>query len=111
MFDTDKLYDVKKQWHVKKGKGRGVDEKRQAFKDWSKKHIPYKNYVYIFWANKKCNYIGRTLKGKDRPQGHFEKHWFGNVTRIDIYAANAAREIPKLECLATHRFKPSRSKI
>lgn len=104
------LYDTKKQWHVK-GKGWGSEKKRITFMDWFEKTIPYKNCVYVFWAKRQCRYVGRTLNGKGRPQSHFHKDWFAGITRIDIYAAKVSRQISKLECLATHRFCPTKSKI
>jgi len=100
----------KKQWHAKRGKGRGVEAKRDHFKAWYGKHIDYDNCVYVFWANRKCVYVGRTLKGKGRPHSHFSKFWFSSVTRLDVYATSRAREVAKLECLAIHRFKPTRNK-
>ncbi len=105
------LYDSKKQWHVTTNKGWGVEEKRKAFIAWFQSHVPYKNCVYVFWAKRKCRYVGRTLKGKNRPQSQFLKHWFPGVTRVDIYACDHARSVPTLECLATHRFHPTYSKI
>jgi hypothetical protein len=105
-----KLYDNKKQWQVK-SKGWGLDRKRRSFDVWFERYIPHTNCVYLFWAGRKCRYIGRTLKGKGRPQSHFEKAWFGAVTRIDILSCKKARNVPKLECIATHRFDPTYSKI
>jgi hypothetical protein len=104
----NQLYDLKRQWHVK---GFGNDRKRKLFADWFGKTIPYQNCVYVFWRNRQCRYIGRTLKGKNRPESQFNKWWFPGVTRIDLYAARGKRNIPKLECLATHRFHPKFSKI
>ena len=102
------LYDQKRQWHIK---GHGAGKKRRAFVQWFDKAIPHSNCVYVFWARRKCRYVGRTLNGKGRPQSHFDKHWFSGVTRIDILSSKRPRNIPKLECLATHRFEPSKSKI
>jgi|ERR1700722_7696377 len=102
-----KLYDQKRQWHVK---GWGREEQRENFTHWLEKEISFKNFVYVFWSNKRCRYVGRTIGGKNRPQSHFEKYWFTGVTRIDVLASRAKREIPKLECLASHRFKPSKAK-
>lgn len=108
--DFRRMYDLKKQWHVK-NKGWGNDEKRKNFKNWYEAQIPHDNCIYVFWAKGRCRYVGRTLKGKNRPQSQFQKHWFPGVTRVDIYATRAARDMPQQECLATHRFKPTHSKI
>lgn len=102
------LYDEKRQWH---SKGWGVEKKRKEFLMWYDAKIANNNCVYVFWAGKKCRYVGRTLNGKNRPQAHFYKKWFPSVTRVDIYHSKTKRDIPKLECLATHRFKPSHSII
>jgi len=68
------LFDQKKQWHVS---GHGADKKRKAFVTWFDMSIPHSNCVYVFWAGKKCRYVGRTLNGKGRPQSHFDRNWFG----------------------------------
>jgi len=104
------LYKLKKQWHTS-NKGWGIDQKRKAFVQWFDKNIRHDNCVYVFWAKRKCRYVGRTLAGKNRPQSQFQKYWFLGVTRVDIYASQGAREIPKLECLATHLFQPIYSKV
>ncbi len=105
------LYDLKKQWHVTSKTGWGNERKRKAFVAWFEKHIPYDNCVYVFWEKRRCRYVGRTLGGQNRPQSQFQKFWFPGVTRVDIYASGGAREIPKLECLATHRFRPTHSRM
>jgi hypothetical protein len=102
--------DGKRQWHVKRGKGYGVDAKRKKFKRWYERHIGNKNCVYVFWAGKKCVYVGRTLHGKGRPAGWFDRVWFQPVTRIDIYSVLRRSEVPKAECLAVHLFDPSENK-
>lgn len=102
------IFDGKRQWH---SKGWGAEKKRKQFLNWYDKEVDNDNCVYVFWASKTCRYVGRTLHGKNRPQAHFYKAWFPGVTRVDIYYSKTKRNIPKLECLATHRFKPSHSKI
>ncbi|MDH4226736.1 MAG: hypothetical protein OEV59_03125 [Deltaproteobacteria bacterium] len=104
-FD-DLIYE-KRRWHVK---GWGLEEKKNKFKRWLEKEIMFKNYIYIFWGKKKCVYVGRTIGGKNRPTDHFEKYWFGRATRVDIYSTSLKSEVPKLECLAMHRFDPSENK-
>ena len=64
-------------------------------------------YIYIFWSGKKCKYVGKSIVGGTRPQIHFEKYWFNDVTKINIYSTSQRSQIPKLECLAIHRFEPS----
>ena len=104
-------YQLKKQWQVRTSKGWGIQEKRESFITWFESNIPHPNCVYVFWAKRRCRYVGRTLKGTNRPQSHFQKYWFTGVTRIDIYVSSGRRDVPKLECLATHRFGPSHSRI
>lgn len=105
------IYDDRRQWHVTRNKGWGPERKRKAFLKWYENRELSKNCVYVFWAGNNCRYIGRTLNGKNRPQAHFHKEWFRGVKRIDIYCSRTKRNVPKLECLATHRFKPKYSKI
>jgi hypothetical protein len=104
--EFNKTIDKKLQWHPKRGKGWGRKDKKRKFKDWFESKIPYSNCIYIFWAGDRCIYVGRSIHGKGRASSHFVKHWFGSVTRIDVYSTSMASEIPKLECLAIHRFEP-----
>src|SRR5271156_2718736 len=41
--DFRRIIAGKRQWHVKRGKGFGVDAKRKKFKRWYEKHIGNKN--------------------------------------------------------------------
>ncbi len=100
----------RKTWRVTKKKGWGREAKRKNFDAWFSRYVHYPNCIYVFWAGKRCRYVGRTVRGKGRPQSHFEKHWFSGVTRIDIYSVRQASQIPKLECLAIHRWKPRNNK-
>ncbi|HVY52083.1 MAG TPA: hypothetical protein VHA07_11060 [Devosia sp.] len=104
-------YDYKKQWHPKRGKGHGKRAKKRNFKEWYSDHITTQNCVYVFWNQKRCLYIGRTLNGKGRPSSHFEKYWFNNATRLDVYAFDRKRDVPRFECMMTHRHDPSYSWI
>ena len=101
----------KRSWHPKRGKGHGRDAKRKTFKRWFAKRFGKGTYVYVFWNRRKCVYVGKTSKSGGRIAGHFEKHWFGTVTRIDVHQANGRRALPALECLAIHSFQPVRNKF
>lgn len=104
--EFDKIVLQKKRWHTK-NKGWGRKKKIKSFDEWFSKKISYENYIYIFWSRKKCKYVGRSIAGGTRPQSHFEKYWFNGVTKINIYSTSQRRQIPKLECLAIHKFNPS----
>jgi hypothetical protein len=104
------MVDRKRQWHVKRGKGFGIDAKRENFKQWYETHVGNRNCVYVFWSSGKCMYVGRTLRGKGRPAGWFDRAWFQQVTRIDIYSVHRRSEVPKAECLAVHLFDPTGNK-
>lgn len=105
-----RVVDGKHQWHVKRGKGFGIEAKRRKFKRWYEKQIGNKNCVYAFWSRNDCVYVGRTLRGKGRPAGWFDRVWFQPVTRIDIYSVLRRSEVPKAECLAVHLFDPTENK-
>ena len=105
------LCDQKAQWHPKMGNGRGVKAKIARFKQWYDTKITSAHCVYLFWNNRTCLYIGRTLNGKGRPLSHFEKKWFDKATRLDILAFRTKRDVAMSECLATHKFKPKHSSI
>jgi hypothetical protein len=101
----------RKSWHAKKGKGRGSDAKKRSFNRWFDEHFKPGAYIYVFWRRRQCVYVGKTLRSGRRVSSHFEKHWFAGVTRVDLYSASGGRVLPALECLAIHRFRPSRNKF
>ena len=96
----------KRQWHVR---GWGWKNKRENFKNWSEANIHAENWVYAMWKGQSCLYVGRTVKGRNRPMNHFEKAWFQPTTRIDVYTFSAPREIPRFECLMQHKLEPTRT--
>jgi hypothetical protein len=99
----------RKLWHIK---GHGSDDKKNQFKAWYKKTgISERGCVYTFWAKgKKPIYVGKTVSGASRPCAQFEKFWFSQVKGVTIYAVKSKGQIPKLECLAIHRFRPTHNK-
>lgn len=105
-----RVVDGTRQWHVKRGKGWGIDARKTTFKRWYEKRIGNKNCVYAFWSGRESVYVGRTLNGKGRPAGWFDRVWFRPVTRIDIYSVGGKSEVPKVECLAAHLFNPTVNK-
>lgn len=108
--EFNRLVVEKRRWYPKRGKGRGVDEKKRRFSRWFESEILHTNYIYIFWSGRKCTYVGRSTHGKMRPQSHFVKFWFPGVTCIDVWSTSRRSEVPKLECLAIHRFNPTRNR-
>lgn len=102
--------EEKKTWRVTNQKGWGRDKKKRNFQTWYEKRFGATGCVYSFWKGTKCVYLGRTGKGGSRPSDHFVKFWFSGITRIDVHEVRAKRPLSALECLATHRFRPSRSK-
>lgn len=104
---NDKDAYTKKQWHIKRGKGRGYKAKIKSFKTWYGHHISHDNCVYEIWGNSRSLYVGRTLHGKNRPTDHFVKAWFAQATRIDVFGFQRRRDVPRFECLLTHRDKPA----
>jgi hypothetical protein len=99
----------KKTWMAK---DRGKDAKLKNFRSWARKRIDKESgKVYVFWHKKKCLYVGRTGGKGSRPSHQFKKDWFKATTRITVYMAPRKSSIPRLECLAVHRFLPSRNKI
>ncbi len=93
-------------------KGWGTEEKLRRFRKWAKSNIDRESgKVYVFWHKKKCLYVGRTIGRGSRPSKHFRKEWFKGTTRIVVYMAPHKRDIPRLECLAVHRFLPRRNKV
>jgi hypothetical protein len=103
IFDS---YEEKRRWHPKKGKGFGRATKKRAFNRWYDRKRLNRNCVYAFWDGSKCLYVGRTLNGKGRPSSHFEKHWFGRATRLDIFAFRIKSQVPMFECMLSHHYDP-----
>ncbi len=101
--------ESKRRWHPKKGKGFGFKAKKAKFKRWYDREIGSRNCVYVFWSSGVCEYVGRTVRGKGRPVGWFDKFWFPSVTRIDVYAVRSPSLVPKVECLAIDQFNPRRN--
>jgi hypothetical protein len=99
----------KKTWRTK---GWGTDKKKKIFRAWVRKKIsPKRGKIYVFWKKRECRYVGRTRGRGSRPSHHFKRGWFNRTTRIDVYSAHRRRSIPLLECLAIHRFRPTRNKV
>jgi hypothetical protein len=99
----------KKTWRTK---GWGTDKKQKIFRAWVRKKIsPKRGKIYVFWRKRECRYVGRTRGRGSRPSHHFKRGWFNGTTRIDVYLAYQRRSIPLLECLAIHRFRPTRNKV
>lgn len=100
-------FDYKHQWHTKRGKGFGRSAKKKAFKKWYERAITTKNCVYAFWNGSHCLYVGRTRRGQGRPISHFDKFWFSQATRIDIFGFSGRRDVPQFECMLTHKAVPT----
>ena len=100
-----------KSWHVKRGKGHRYEQRQRAFQNWYDTHIESPSCIYVFWARRRCIYVGKTTRGRGRPSSHFEQAWFRPVTRVDVYETRGKRALPALECLAMHRFQPLRNKV
>jgi hypothetical protein len=99
----------KRQWHVT---GHGHRKQMEKFDAWyAKKCGDFLNCIYIYWKGKKPLYVGRTTKGGSRPSSHLSSKRTNGATRVDVYAVPKRSELSKLECLAWHRFDPSRNNV
>lgn len=104
-----KAVEGKRTWRTR---GWGGDAKRAAFRAWVRERIHRDTgKVYVFWKKNECRYVGRTRGRGTRPSSHFKRAWFNGTTRIDVYLAPQKRSVPRLECLAMHRFLPTQNKI
>jgi len=104
-----KLVIQNRAWRTK---GWSTDEKQQIFRAWVRRKISRKRgKIYVFWKNRECRYVGRTRGGGFRPSRHFKRGWFHGTTRIVVYLTKQRKSIPQLECLAIHRFRPTRNKV
>src|SRR5579863_1187117 len=105
----NRLVKRKRMWRIK---GRGPDKELNEFHAWVSNKISRKRgKVYVFWRGRECRYVGRTRGRGTRPGRHFSRGWFNGTTRIDIYVAHQRTSIPSLECLAIHRFRPTKNKV
>lgn len=99
----------KKTWFKK---GHGVDAKKEEFDNWRRRKITEdRGKVYVFFAKRKCLYVGRTRGRGGRPKAQFRKDWFKKATRIVVYSEKHRRNLSRLECLAIHHFDPRKNKI
>ena len=99
----------RKAWRTK---GWGTDKKQKIFRAWVRKKISSnRGKIYVFWKMRECRYVGRTRGRGSRPSHHFRRNWFNGTTRIDVYLARHRSSIPLLECLAIHRFRPTKNKV
>ena len=89
-----------------------IRKRQKTFRTWVRNKIsPKRGKIYVFWKKRECRYVGRTRGRGSRPSHHFKRGWFNGTTRIDVYLAHQRRSIPLLECLAIHRFRPTRNKV
>ena len=109
-FEFSGRVEKKSSWHITRAKGFDRDTKKRSFNKWYEKKFRHHNCIYTFWGDSRCLYIGKTEKGARRITSHFDKHWFNQATRIDVYLPSGVRDLPILECLAIHRFKPKYNK-
>lgn len=96
----------RRTWQVK---GHHRNEKKRLFKKWFRKTFGptrTRGCVYSFWGGGKYLYVGRTGHGGGRPSAHFKEFWFSHTTRITIFSVRGRSQLPKIECLAIHRFRP-----
>ena len=89
--------------------GWGHKDKKKKFEVRYNKKAPYKNLVYIFFKNKKCLYVGRTINGRGRPSSHFMDVRCLGATNIKIFSTTKRSTVPELECLTIHILKPSKN--
>lgn len=107
--EFDKAATGRKTWRTK---GWGMETKRKDFRRWVRRKIHKKRgKVYVFWKKKECRYVGRTGGSGMRPSRHFKRGWFRGTTRIDVYMTQQKRSIPRFECLAIHRFRPTKNAV
>jgi hypothetical protein len=103
--------EKKKSWHITGGKGFKLEEKEASFKEWYEENFyPHRTCIYIFWKNRKCLYVGKTERAPGRIISHIYSKRIGNPTRIDVYLSRGKSDLPILECLAIHKFGPTKNR-
>jgi hypothetical protein len=107
--EFDRAVSEPKTWRAKGWRREG---KRKEFRKWIRREI-HKTHakVYVFWRGGECRYVARTRGKGTRPSHHFKRGWFNGTTRIDVYVTKERRSAPSVECLAIHRFRPTKNKI
>lgn len=107
--EFEKAVSKRRTWRTK---GWGPEKKLKEFRAWVRRRIHRKRgKVYVFWRSDECRYVGRTCGSGLRPSRHFRRSWFKGTSRIDVYLTRQKRSIPRLECLAIHRFRPTKNKV
>jgi len=100
----DEHVSERRNWQVK---GRGRDEQIKHFRRWFKPDFGNaRGHVYSFWSGQKSLYVGRTGRGGGRPASHFKTFWFSRASRVTIFRVRGRKNLPRVECLAIHHFRP-----
>ena|ERR1039457_3286642 len=108
-IEFEKVVDQHRTWQ---NKGWSKDAKKKSFRAWVRENVsPKSGKVYVFWRKRECRYVGRTIGRGLRPSRHFKRRWFKGTTRIGVYTTRQKRSVSRLECLAIHRFLPTRNKV
>src|SRR5204862_5770407 len=83
-------------------KGRGPRARGAELVAFAKRHSG--PIVYAFWRGKTCLYVGKG-KRTSRLNDH-EKSYGRQADSIEVFFVKTKTQLPKVECLATHRFEP-----
>lgn len=66
--------------------------------------------IYAFWRGKRCLYVGKGQK-PSRLAG-YQRHAFQTKSdRVEVFSIRTKSQLPKAECLATHRFRPRHNRV
>jgi len=102
----------KNSWFWMKSKGFNRDQKSEHFEEWYNNIFLHRNKcIYIIWDEGKCLYVGKTEQAPGRITSHFYEIKFAHPTRIDVYLTRGKRDLSILECLAIHKYKPSKNQL
>jgi len=97
-----------KKWKIK---GIGEENKKSEYNKWCRVNkLNYHNFIYIFWNNERCLYVGRSDGGIKRPTAHMGKTKYSRATHLEIYPTSK-RYTSELECLAIDYLNPGRNLV
>ncbi|OGW72794.1 MAG: hypothetical protein A2Y02_02675 [Omnitrophica bacterium GWA2_52_12] len=94
--------------HLRHLKARGLERRAEKMLAWaSSLKGPI---VYIFWRGRKCLYVG---KGKNwsRLRAYDKSAYLIQATCLEVFCLKTSGQLGKVECLATHLFKPLYQKV
>ncbi len=90
--------------------GRGYEKKFSRIFDFTKDFVGDKSFVYIFWQNRKCLYVGQAGTYR-RIRAYQKSYYLNRATRFEILLVKRRSELTMQECMTQHYLNPKDTKV